>query len=72
MVGFGNVHLSLNGHYGSNSGNYCYAQDPDGSWTEDLCYDVSVDPVPTTVAEPGTFALCGIGLAALGLRRRRA
>jgi hypothetical protein len=65
-----NVIVRLDGHSAGNDGGYCYAQAPDGAFTEDLCYDVSVDPVPAAVPEPGTLAFCGIGLAALGLGRR--
>jgi hypothetical protein len=63
------VQISLNGHDASNELGYCYAQDPNGDWTEDLCYDVSVDPVPAAVPEPGGIALFGLLFA--GLRWRR-
>jgi hypothetical protein len=63
--------IRLNGHYGDNDNGYCYAQDPDGSWTQDLCYDMSVDPVATTIPEPATLALVGIGLFGLRITRRR-
>jgi hypothetical protein len=63
------LQISLNGHYASHESGYCYAQDPSGAWTEDLCYDISVDPVPaSSVPEPGTIALFGLLFAGMRLR----
>jgi hypothetical protein len=63
--------LRLNGHYGDNDNANCYAEEPDGSWTEEICYFMYVDPVPATVPEPGTLALLSLGFLGLGLMRHK-
>jgi hypothetical protein len=62
--------VRLNGHFGFHDSSGCYAQDPDGSFTENLCYDISVDPVVASVAEPDAVLLLSLGLLAFGFVRR--
>jgi PEP-CTERM motif len=65
------LQVELDGHFGSHSLGYCYASDPDGMWTEDLCYDMDIRAVASTVPEPGTLALLGLGLGGIGFVWRR-
>jgi hypothetical protein len=61
------LQVELDGHFGSHSLGYCYASDPDGMWTEDLCYDMDIRAVASTAPEPGTLAL----LSTAGRYQRR-
>lgn len=65
------LELTLDGHYGWNDHGSCYAEHPNGSWTEDLCYEMDIDGVAASVQEPGMLVLFGLGLAGLGLTQRR-
>jgi hypothetical protein len=53
--------------YSENSGGYNLA----GFSIDNINYSLSAPPPPSEVPEPGTLALLGLGLAAMGLSRRK-
>jgi hypothetical protein len=58
--------FDIAGNYASCSNGYCYASAPDGSSTEDIYYDFSIDPEPAESApEPPTILLWLMALAGL-------
>ena len=66
-----NLNFNLAGNYASCSNGYCYAQAPDGSSTEDIYYDFSINPEPAdSVPEPAAIALLLAALACLLIRRK--